>query len=99
MLRFLSYMKLEQTTIQKTFEVKYKNKNYHVNYINSDGQTLAILNRDNWEIFIEDHELLDIYLFKGDDKVKRLKADKNLFLADKLIEFCIKHFNDYKPIK
>ncbi|MBS3151464.1 hypothetical protein J4443_03745 [Candidatus Woesearchaeota archaeon] len=91
-------MKIEQTTIQKTFEVKHKNKTHYIDYVNSDGQTLALLNRNNWEIYTDDHELLDIYLFKADSKTRRDEVDKNLILANKLIEFCIKHFNDYKPL-
>lgn len=90
-------MKIEQTTVQKTFEVKYKNKTYYVDYINSNGQTLALLNRNNWEIFTEDHESLDIYSFKGDSKARRLKVSKNVMLANRLVGFCIKHFNDYNP--
>ena len=90
-------MEIEQTTIQKTFAVKYRNETYYIDYVNSDGQTLALLNRDNWEIYTEDHELLDIYLFKGDNKAKRLRVNKNIMLANRLVEFCIKHFNDYRP--
>lgn len=90
-------MKIEQTTIQKTFEIMHKNKSYWVDYVNSDGQTLALINRNNWEILTEDGELLDIYLFKGDSKAKKLKVNKNRILADKLVEFCIKCFNEYQP--
>ncbi len=90
-------MKIEQTTIQKTFTVSYRNKTYYIDYVNSDGQTLALLNRNNWEIYREDHELLEIYLFKCDSEKEKLMAKKNVELANKLIELCIKHFNDYKP--
>ena len=74
-------MKLQQTIMEKNFHVKMNNKLYYVSYLNSDGQTLALLNRNNWEIFTEDHELLDIYSFKGDNKAKKLKAEKNLILS------------------
>lgn len=92
-------MKIEQTTIQKTFTIRYKNKTYYVDYINSDGQTLSLLNRNNWEVFTDDHESLDLYLFKNSSKKDKLKANKDLILANKLIGFCIKHFNDYEPFE
>ena len=90
-------MKIKQTTIQKTFEIKHKNDIYYVDYVNSDGQTIALQNRNNWEIFMEDDESLNIYSFKGDSKTRRREVDKNRALANKLIGVCIKHFNDYQP--
>ena len=89
-------MKLTQTVIQKTFRVEYKEKVYYVDYLNSDRQTLVLLNRDDWEICDEDHNDLDIYTFYEDKKRIR-EVKKNLLLADKLISFCIKNFNTYNP--
>ena len=72
-------MEIEQTTLQKTFTIKLKDKTYFVDYLNSDGQILGLINRDN--------------------KKEKEQAEKNLELADKLISFCIKHFEDYNPVK
>jgi len=88
-------MKLEQTTLQKTFTVKHKGKSYFVDYLNSDGQTLNLLNRNNWEVYDKDSEELQIYTFQRDSKKKKEQAKKNLELAEKLVEFCVRHFGDY----
>lgn len=89
-------MKLDQSTLQRTFMVKHKGKSYCVNYLNSDGQILGLLNRSNWEITVDGEEL-NIYSFKSDTKKEKEQVDKNMGLAEKLVEFCVKHFNDYQP--
>ena len=92
-------MKLEQTTLQKTFIVKHKGKSYFINYMDSNGQTLGLLNRNNWEVCDENSEELQVYMFQGDGKKKKEQAKKNLELAEKLVGFCIKHFEDYNPLE
>lgn len=92
-------MKIEQTTIQKTFTIKHNGKVYYVDYLNADGQILGLINRNNWEINDQENELLDIYTFKGQSKRKNEKVKKNRELAEKLVRFCIKHFEDYNPVK
>ncbi|MFH1971026.1 MAG: hypothetical protein ABIJ05_01425 [Patescibacteria group bacterium] len=88
-------MKRLQTTIQKTFTVKHRGKTYHIDYLNSDGQILGLINRNNWEITDEDGEELQIHLIKGKSKKEKEKVMKDLELAEKLIEFCVKHWDDY----
>lgn len=91
----MDYMKIEQTTIHKTFYVKYCSKVYHVNYINLDDQTIALLNSDNWMIYDEEGEELQIYILSDNNKKQKEIAKKNIELSDKLIKYCIKHFNDF----
>ena len=93
------FMEIEQTGLQKNFSVRYKNKLYFVDYVNSDGQDLRLLNRDNWEIYDEDHESLQIYTLSSMTKEEKLKIQKNLKFAEKLIKFCMQHFEDYNPVK
>ena len=90
-------MKLEQTTLQQTFMVKYRRKSYCIDYLNSDGQTLGLLNRDNWEVTDEDGESINVYRFKSDTKKEKEQIKQNIKLVRKLIEFCVKHFKDYQP--
>ncbi len=92
-------MKLTQTVVQKTFHVEYKGKVYYVDYVNSDGQELILLNRDDWEITDENHEEIGIYLWNNSSKKEKRRVRSNQLLADKLITFCIKHFNTYDPLK
>ena len=91
-------MKLQQSILNKTFIVNHKGKDYCVDYLNSDGHTLGLLNRDYWEITDEDCENVNIYIFKSDNKKIREEVKKNRILVQKLINFCIKHFNDYNII-
>ncbi len=92
-------MKIEQTTLQKTFVIRYKGKTYLVDYLDSDGQTIRLLNRDYWEVYDENSEELQIYIFKESTKKEKILIDKNIKLKERLVEFCIKHFEDYKPRK
>ncbi|MDO8460300.1 MAG: hypothetical protein Q7S74_04280 [Nanoarchaeota archaeon] len=92
-------MKITQTTIQKTFYVQIKDKTYYVDFVNSDDHNLSLLNRNNWEIYDESHEELDLYTYDNTNKKRAREIKKNWQLAKKLINFCIKHFNDYEPLK
>ena len=90
-------IKLIQSTLERSFTVKHKGKTYYVSYLNSDGPILGLLNRNYWEILDEELEELNIYIFKDTTKKEEQQIDKNVKLTNKLIEFCIKHFDDYKP--
>jgi hypothetical protein len=90
-------MKLMQTIVEKNFTVKYGKKTYHISYVNSDGQTLALLNRFNWEVSDEDGESIMPLLFKTSSKKERMRFNKDSKLIDSLIEFCAKRFDEYKP--
>lgn len=79
---------------KKNFTVKHKGKTYYVDYLNSDGQILGLSNRDYWEVYNEDDEELPNHKIKGD---KVILNKKELRLKIKLIKFCIKHFEDYRP--
>ena len=89
-------MKLTQSTIQKYFTVEHKGKIYYVDYINSDDQIL-LGNRYYWEVLDEEQEELCICEFKNAAKKEKEQIKKNRRLYNKLIDFCIKHFDDYKP--
>ena len=90
-------MKLTNLAIQKFFTVKHKSKTYYVDYLASDGPICGLFNRFNWEILDEELEELGIYEFKGMSKKEKKEVDENVKLYNKLVNFCIKHFNDFKP--
>ena len=77
--------------------MKHKGKFYYVGYLSSDRQILGLINRDTWEILDEEFEELNIYALKDTSKEEKEQTKKNIKLANKLINFCIRHFNDYKP--
>lgn len=78
-------IEIEQNIISRDWFVNYKDKNYHVNLTYSDGQTLALLNRNYWEITDEDENEV-CYAFKG-EQPELLENETN-----KIIEFCAKNF-------
>lgn len=75
----------------------HKGKEYFVNYLNSSGLIPGLSNRFHWEIVDENHEELNIFEFKETTAGEKEKIKNNIKLRDELIEFCIKHFNDYSP--
>ena len=89
-------VKLQQSILNKTFIINHKGKDYCVDYLNSDGHTLGLLNRDCWEVTDESRENVNIYLFKDSTKKQKEEVNKNIRLVRELISFCIKHFDDYK---
>ncbi len=89
-------MRIIGNALQKSFLIEYQGKEYYVNYLSSDYPDPGLLNRDNWEIIDEDGEELSLYFLKSGKKDKseiRLITQK----YNKLISFCIKNFNFYKP--
>ncbi len=67
-----------------------------MDYLNSDGQILGLLNRYYWEVLDEGLEELNIYVFDDTTKKELKQIKKNVKLYNQLINFCIKHFEDYQ---
>lgn len=72
-------MEVTQNILNRTFFVEYRNKEYVIDYLNSDGHCLGLLNRNYWMVYLDNEEV------------------ENYELKFKLIEFCRKNFNNYKP--
>ena len=92
-------MQVQTNQISRDWTILHEGRTFYVNYTQSDGQTLALCNRDNWEIWEktdEGTEELDIYSFTGDDEQQRAKAQENFKLMKRLIGFCIEQWdNDF----
>ena len=43
-------MEIEQNTISRDWTVLHEGRRFFVNFTDSDGQTLALCNRDTWEM-------------------------------------------------
>lgn len=85
-------MKIEQNTISRDWKVCYLDRKFLVSFVQSDGLTLALCNRDNWEIWEETNEgtqELDIYVFNDSTSARRKAAHENAAIAQKLIRFCV----------
>jgi hypothetical protein len=87
-------MRLAQTILEKHFTVRHKGKTYYISYLNSDRPCLGLVNRFTWEVLDQELEEIDVYYVSG---VKKQQIDKNNELVEELINFCIKHFKDYRP--
>ena len=90
-------MHCETNQISRNWTILHEGRRFYVNYTESDGQTLGLLNRDNWEV-LEDTddstEELNVYVFKEDTPEQREKAQENALLKDKVIRFCIENWDN-----
>ncbi len=90
-------MQLESNQISRDWTVLHDGRKFYVNYTQSDTQTLALCNRDNWEVLEETEEgpeELDIYGFESDGPDRQRKANANFRIMKKLIRFCIENWDD-----
>lgn len=87
-------MQIVGNAISRDWTVEDNGKTYHINYTNADFQTLALCNRNYFEVYDEESEELQTHLFSSDEKTEEKKQEilKNIELEEKLIEFCIKNF-------
>ena len=93
----LNKMKIEQNTISRDWIVFYKGRRFFVNFTESDGQTLALCNRDEWQIHEETEksvEELNACAFNSSSSEEREQADENAKIIDKLIGFCIRNLDN-----
>ena len=90
-------MHCETNQISRDWTILHEGRRFYVNYTESDGQTLALLNRDNWEVLEEtddDTEELNVYVFKEDTPGQREKAEENVRLKEELVRFCIENWDN-----
>ncbi len=90
-------MQVESNQISRDWTVLHEGRTFYVNFTESDGQSLALLNRDNWEILEETDdstEQLNIYIFKDDTPQQKRMARQNAKLAEELIKFCVKNWDN-----
>jgi hypothetical protein len=88
-------MEIEQNTISRDWTVLHEGRRFYVNFTDSDGQTLALCNRENWQIEEETDEgieELSPYAFSDSSPEEQKQADENAKMMDKLIEFCLGHW-------
>jgi hypothetical protein len=92
-------MEIEQNTISRDWTVLCEGRRFFVNFTESDGQTLALCNRDNWQIYEETEEgieELNAYVLSTSSPEEREQAEENERVIQKLIAFCIANWdNDF----
>jgi hypothetical protein len=90
-------MQLERNQISRDWTVLHEGRTFYVNYTKSDGQTLALMNRDNWEILEETEdgtEELNVYGCRDDTAEERETVRKNSELMERLIRFCVENWDN-----
>jgi hypothetical protein len=90
----LDEMKIEQNMISRDWTVLYKGRRFFVNFTKSDGETLALCNRDKWQIHEQTKDTIEefnAYAFNKSSPEEREQAEENAKIIDKLIGFCIRN--------
>ena len=90
-------MHLERNQISRDWTILHEGRTFYVNYTESDGQTLALMNRDNWEVLEETEdgaEELSIYGCEDDTAEERKAVLRNSELMKRLIRFCIENWDN-----
>ena len=90
-------MQLEANQISRDWTILHRGRKFYVNYTDSDGHTLALMNRSNWEVLEErdnDTEELNVYAFKSSTRKERELTAKNAVLKEKLVRFCIENWDN-----
>lgn len=90
-------MQLEANQISRDWTILHGGRKFYVNYTESDGQTLALCNRDNWEVLEETDdgpEELNVYVFNDDTPKERKITTKKALLKEKLVKFCIENWDN-----
>ena len=90
-------MKVEQNTISRDWTIINNGRKFYVNFTESDGQTLTLCNRDNWQISEETDngtEKLSGCVFGGMTAEQRRKAQKDIRIVKEIITFCIEYWDN-----
>ena len=90
-------MEIEENTLSRDWTVVHEGRTFYVNLTQSDGQTLLLCNRGNWEVQEETEEgteELNCCVFKNSTPEQEREAEENAWLIDKLIAFCVRNWNN-----
>ncbi len=90
-------MEIIQNTISRDWIVRHKGVRYFVNYTHSDGQTPALRNRYNWEIFEETKNgkrEVEVDVPQEPTPQQYRKAKQDYLLWHKLLVFCVENWNN-----
>lgn len=67
-------MQLETNQISRDWTILHNGRKFYVNYTESDGQTLALCNQDNWEVWEQKNSTytsLRTIAKKSEERLKR----------------------------
>jgi hypothetical protein len=90
-------MQVEANLISRDWTIRHEGRTFYVNYTESDTHTLALCNRDNWEVLEETEdgtEELNVYGCGDDTAEERKVIQENFELMKRLIRFCIANWEN-----
>ena len=90
-------MEVQQNSVSRDWTVLHEGRLFHVNFTESDGQTLALLNRDNWEVSEETEDGMEEFsacVFNDSSPTERKQAEKRVRIIDELVAFCIENWDN-----
>lgn len=90
-------MQLVTNQISRDWTILHNGRKFYVNLTESDGQTLALCNRDNWEVLEETDdgiEELDEHVLGAATPEEQTRAEENYLLKERLIRFCIENWDN-----
>ena len=90
-------MEIQQNSISRDWTVVHEGRLFHVNFTESDGQTLALLNRENWEIAEKTEDGTEEFSaceFNDSSPTERKQAEKRVRIIDELVAFCIENWEN-----
>jgi hypothetical protein len=93
----LEEMEIEQNTISRDWTVLHEGRRFYVNFTESDGQTLALCNRENWQIQKGTENGIEEFgacVFKDSSLTEREQAQENVEMIDELRDFCLAHWEN-----
>jgi hypothetical protein len=91
-------MEIEQNTISRDWTVTHEGRRFFVNFTESDGQALALCNRENWQIHEETEdgvEEFEAYVLSSSSPQEEQQAQENAAMIDELIVFCIRNWDNW----
>lgn len=86
MIKLETRLEVEQNSISRWWTIKYKGKTYCVDFTYSDGQSLALLNRNYWQITDTETDEDVTLAFEGQEPILSEKE------VNEIIDFCITNF-------
>ena len=90
-------MRVAQNSISRDWTVAHEGRRFHVNFTESDGQTLALCNRDNWLVSEETEDGMEEFsacAFNDSIPEERQRAEEAARIIDELIAFCIENWDN-----
>ena len=90
-------MHVTANQISRDWTVRHQGRTFYVNFTESDGQSLALCNRNNWEVWEETDDgvaELNEFVFKDDTAQERADVEENSLLKERLIRFCLENWDN-----